>query len=45
LQGAGILVAEDDAILAFDIMDLLRKAGADVLRRWPMRSLLRDRLC
>jgi DNA-binding response OmpR family regulator len=31
LRGARILVAEDDAILAFDIMDLLRKAGAEVL--------------
>lgn len=31
LLGARILLAEDDAILAYDMHDLLRNAGADVL--------------
>lgn len=31
LQGAKILVAEDDAILAFDISIMLQKAGASIL--------------
>ncbi len=37
LQGARILVAEDDAILAYDMEDLLRNAGADVVG--PARML------
>jgi len=31
LIGARILVAEDNAVLAFDLMTLLRDAGADVV--------------
>jgi two-component SAPR family response regulator len=31
LRGARILVAEDDAILAFDMVSQLQKAGAEVL--------------
>jgi len=31
LQGARVLVAEDDAILAFDMMSFLRNAGAETL--------------
>ncbi len=31
LQGARILIAEDDAILAFDLGILLQKAGAEIL--------------
>ncbi len=31
LRGACILIAEDDAMLAFDLQDVLRKAGAEIL--------------
>ena len=31
LQGDRILIAEDDTILGFDMKDLLRDAGAEVL--------------
>ena len=31
LQGARILIAEDDAILAFDLGIILQKAGAEIL--------------
>ena len=31
LQGARILIAEDDAILAFDLGIVLQKAGAEIL--------------
>ncbi len=31
LQGARILIAEDNAILAFDLIGLLREAGAEVV--------------
>ena len=37
LRGTRILVAEDNAILAFDMMSLLRKAGSEVLG--PARTL------
>ncbi len=39
LQGARILIAEDDAILAFDLMWCLRNAGAETLG--PATSLKR----
>jgi DNA-binding NarL/FixJ family response regulator len=37
LVGARVLVAEDDPILAFDIIGLLRKAGAEIVG--PARTL------
>ena len=37
LHGARILVAEDDAILAYDLQNLLRDAGAVILG--PARTL------
>jgi CheY-like chemotaxis protein len=41
LQGARVLIAEDNPILAFDIVSLLRDAGAET---WGPAKSLRDAL-
>ncbi len=47
LQDARILVAEDDAILAYDMQSLLRDAGAVIFgpgeRQLPSRAIVRAR--